>query len=46
MTVRVHVRREPDTLLVMFERDGEQAATRHASGGEQACLWRCVSATA
>jgi hypothetical protein len=46
MTVRVHVRREPDTLLVMFERDGEQAATRHASGGAQACLWRCVSATA
>ena len=26
----VHVKREPDTLLVVFERDGEEPATRHA----------------
>jgi hypothetical protein len=28
----VHVKREPDALLVVFERDGEEPATRHASG--------------
>lgn len=35
----VHAKHEPDTLLIVFERDGEEPATRHASGGEQACLF-------
>jgi hypothetical protein len=35
----VHVKREPDTLLVVFERDGEEPAARQDSGGEQACLF-------
>jgi hypothetical protein len=33
----VHVKREPDTLLV--ERDGEEPPTRCASGAQQACLF-------
>jgi hypothetical protein len=35
----VHIRREPDALLIVFERDGEEPATRRASGAEQACLF-------
>jgi hypothetical protein len=35
----VHVKPEPDALLIVFERDGEEPATRQASGGEQACLF-------
>jgi hypothetical protein len=30
----VHVKREPDTSLVVFERD-EEPATRHASGASR-----------
>jgi hypothetical protein len=32
-------RYEPNALLIVFERDGEEPATRHANGGEQACLF-------
>jgi hypothetical protein len=56
LTMPAHVKREPDVLLVVFERDGKEPASRHASGGEQACLFavrllidyraRCGSATA
>jgi hypothetical protein len=34
-----HTRREPDALLLMLERDGEEPQTRRAVGGEQALLF-------
>lgn len=39
LTRPVHAKREPRALLVVFECDGEESASRHASGGEQACLF-------
>jgi hypothetical protein len=35
----VHMKHEPDALLIVFERDGEETETRRANGGEQACLF-------
>jgi hypothetical protein len=35
----VHVKREPDALLIVLHRDGEKAQTRRAVGGEQALLF-------
>jgi hypothetical protein len=35
----VHVKREPGTLLIVFERDGEEPERRRAAGSEQACLF-------
>jgi hypothetical protein len=35
----VHIRHEPDALLIVLERDGEEPATRRANGGEQALLF-------
>jgi hypothetical protein len=50
----VHVKHEPSALLIVLNRDGEEAQTRRAVGGEQAlllplsCLWNvadCAAAT-
>jgi len=35
----VHIRHEPDALLLVLERDGEEPQTRRAVGGEQALLF-------
>jgi hypothetical protein len=35
----VHIRLEPDALLLVLERDGEEPATRRANGGEQVLLF-------
>jgi hypothetical protein len=37
--VPVHIRHEPDALLIVMERDGEEPATRRANDGEQALLF-------
>jgi hypothetical protein len=37
------VKRELVALLVVFARDGEEPTSRHASGGEQACLFARTS---
>jgi len=33
-----HIRRDPDALLIVLTRDGEEPQTRRAIGGEQALL--------
>jgi len=35
----VHVRPEPDALLIVLERDGEDPQTQRATTGEQALLF-------
>ena len=35
----VHMRHEPDALLLVLEGDGEEPSTRQANGGEQALLY-------
>jgi hypothetical protein len=35
----VHIRPEPDAFLIVLRRDGEEAQTRRAVGGEQALLF-------
>ena len=34
-----HIKREPDALLLQFERDGEPAERKLARGGRQALLF-------
>ena len=33
------LKREPDALLIVWERDGEEPITRRADGPQQACLF-------
>jgi hypothetical protein len=33
------VKHQPDALLIVFERDGEEPMTRRADGPQQACLF-------
>jgi hypothetical protein len=42
MKMVARIRHEPNDLLIMFSRDGEETQTRRAVGGEQ-CLLLAVS---
>ncbi len=41
----VHIRHEPDALLIVLNRDGEEPQSRRAVGGEQALLFAVAMLT-